>query len=150
MASIANASNAYVSAGNGNAYSLMPKFYIGDPNGTSGHPTDAYIKYDSQGNFIIKGAFQGGDYISGHIYYPISIFAYTGITFDGNHYYISFINKPQIASLVDSNGNNVQNLTLYDDINTNIQFGSTNNLPIPSGTYYFTVTGQAQLAQHLI
>lgn len=149
MANITNANSAYVSAENGNVYSLINKIYLDRPLNISNGQMEAYINYDNQGNFTIKGIFisNGNLTFTNTLNYPSGIFSNNGDVYSFNP---QFIKKPQLVSLVDSNGNNFPNLVNQYNFFYDISFSSTNYQNIPAGTYYFTIAGQAQLVNHLI
>lgn len=145
MAKILNATGAWLSAG-GTLYSLEPKIYI---TGVSGQ--DAYINYDSQGNFTIKGCFvsSGSIYQSNSINYPNWIFSQQQL-YPYNEFAPIFQQSPQLIIMTDSSGNNVLSQYQLFEPNTFIEITRVDDTPIPPGTYYFTVTGQATLQTHML
>lgn len=52
--------------------------------------------------------------------------------------------------MTDSSGNNVLSQYQLFEPNTFIEITRVDDTPIPPGTYYFTVTGQATLQTHML
>ena len=151
MAQILNASSAYISAG-GKLYSLVPKIYLTSQQDINQYGWDVYIEYDYQGNFTIKGYLNanGNFYTLCNVLYPQAIFQQDSRY---SSFYPSFIKQPTLLNVSDQNGNDVtQSFQLYNVFraNGNIDIGVSGDYPMSAGTYYFTITGQAQLLNHLI
>ena len=147
MASIANASNAYVSAGNGNVYSLMQKAYIIPVNSNNGGQIsilDGYINYDSQGNFTLYGYFYYNWPTPGYGY------AYQAWQTDGiklpDNIFGSYIKYPTLISATVNGIDYSKKLQVY----ANNVINCVDNIQLPTSPCNFVLQGQAQLLQHVL
>lgn len=144
MASITNASNAYVSTGNGNAYQITSnKIYsqIAYSNGLTN--TDAYYTIDGSGNFSLHGVMTVK-------YAFASITISIPVPIDWNANSITFSN----ATMTNSENNSVVSFPVETIPNPSGYLVAINNANwinnLNAGTYSLLVTGTVQPPSHII